>query len=114
MLVRVNGISGLLCSLEVPDGCVFRDLRSLIKDATGISRRDMHLTVNGVIAVDAETVTVCDVMLVRVTRECRCCDRTDHLKVCKGCLSMYYCSVECQRSDWRRHKADNECNPFRR
>ena len=30
----------------------------------------------------------------------------DRLKLCNGCRSVSYCSVECQRNDWRAHKKE--------
>ena len=33
----------------------------------------------------------------------------DALKICGRCRNQPYCSLECQRSDWRRHKAN--CAP---
>ncbi|KAI0042787.1 hypothetical protein FA95DRAFT_531147 [Auriscalpium vulgare] len=33
------------------------------------------------------------------------------LKVCTGCHATYYCSHDCQRADWKRHKKE-PCIPF--
>ena len=32
------------------------------------------------------------------------CDQTNPTNICSGCRSVYYCSRECQRSDWAKHK----------
>ena len=40
---------------------------------------------------------------------CRTCqDITKKLMKCARCFTEYYCSSECQKSDWKRHKV--ECN----
>lgn len=40
---------------------------------------------------------------------CRTCkDFTKKLMKCARCFTEYYCSSECQKSDWKRHKV--ECN----
>lgn len=33
------------------------------------------------------------------------CQITTNLKKCKDCRDVYYCSEECQRTDWEQHKA---------
>ncbi|CAG2114599.1 unnamed protein product [Medioppia subpectinata] len=44
----------------------------------------------------------------------KCCDkclkRSDQLKRCSKCLRMHYCTIECQKNDWKYHK--NECPLF--
>ncbi|CAG2117223.1 unnamed protein product, partial [Medioppia subpectinata] len=40
-----------------------------------------------------------------------CMKRSDQLKKCSKCLRMYYCSIECQKNDWKYHK--NECKLYR-
>ena len=40
---------------------------------------------------------------------CRACDRAQdrgekRFSVCSGCKTALYCSVQCQRADWRKHK----------
>ena len=35
----------------------------------------------------------------------------DHLKKCTGCYHSWYCSSQCQRQDWEKHKS--ECNTIR-
>jgi hypothetical protein len=42
------------------------------------------------------------------SRGCHVCGSCVGLKMCAKCKQVYYCSRECQRSDWRRHKA-GEC-----
>jgi hypothetical protein len=38
---------------------------------------------------------------------CRVCHKLTDFK-CSGCSMQYYCSRECQKSDWKRHK--QQCN----
>lgn len=40
---------------------------------------------------------------------CKVCCKTENLLRCSGCQSVYYCSKECQREDWRNHRV--ECLP---
>lgn len=41
------------------------------------------------------------------TQSCQKCGKTDNLKKCGRCHNVFYCNVECQRSDWKYHK--NNC-----
>lgn len=36
---------------------------------------------------------------------CQTCHSVEHLKGCSKCHVSYYCSIECQRSDWKSHKS---------
>lgn len=38
------------------------------------------------------------------TTSCQKCGKTINLKMCGRCHKVFYCSVECQRSDWKHHK----------
>ena len=44
------------------------------------------------------------------SKTCSACGKPDALKICGRCRNQPYCSLECQRSDWRRHKAN--CAPL--
>jgi hypothetical protein len=35
---------------------------------------------------------------------CKVCRKEGKMKKCSGCLQAYYCSGECQKSDWKKHK----------
>ena len=35
-----------------------------------------------------------------------CEESTSNLKKCSRCRNVSYCSIECQRTDWKRHKVD--------
>lgn len=44
---------------------------------------------------------------------CRSCGKTsakagDALKKCMRCLTVKYCSAECQKKDWRKHRGECE------
>ncbi|KAI0270585.1 hypothetical protein BC834DRAFT_521305 [Gloeopeniophorella convolvens] len=41
---------------------------------------------------------------------CGVCGKTGSLKYCAACHTARYCSPECQRSDWKKHKLS--CKPF--
>lgn len=38
-------------------------------------------------------------------RSCFYCDRVGELTRCGACLETWYCSQECQKADWPRHKS---------
>ena len=42
----------------------------------------------------------------QVTRCFHCGKQTESMKRCGACLITTYCSRECQKSDWKRHKKD--------
>ncbi|KAH9932755.1 ankyrin [Epithele typhae] len=43
-------------------------------------------------------------------RKCGACRKQGEVKFCSKCHAAQYCSKECQRADWPRHK--NKCVPF--
>lgn len=43
---------------------------------------------------------------IQQERICAHCNSTRDLKVCTGCHTTYFCSKECQRAQWPKHKAD--------
>lgn len=36
--------------------------------------------------------------------KCAVCGSFDKLKACQRCEKQKYCSVQCQKADWKRHK----------
>jgi len=50
----------------------------------------------------AELVEVED-MLKKPTRKCDVC-KTATTKACARCKTSYFCSAECQKSAWKKHK----------
>lgn len=38
------------------------------------------------------------------TKSCNKCGKMNNLKKCGRCNKVLYCSVDCQRSDWKQHK----------
>jgi hypothetical protein len=39
-----------------------------------------------------------------MTKECKFCSKKDAGKKCGNCMSVWYCSRECQAKDWSEHK----------
>lgn len=40
-------------------------------------------------------------------KSCKVCSKTDkNMEVCSACKSARYCSINCQRSDWKSHKKE--------
>jgi MYND finger len=47
---------------------------------------------------------------LRLQPFCAACEKSgSRLRKCSGCELVYYCSTECQRNDWPRHKHDDKC-----
>jgi len=44
---------------------------------------------------------------VKICRNCY--TASEHVMRCSVCKALYYCSKECQKADWRKHKKD--CSP---
>ncbi len=40
---------------------------------------------------------------------CGCCNGDGKLKKCRRCKSAYYCSLECNSADWKKHKKFCKC-----
>ena len=38
------------------------------------------------------------------TIKCTICEKTTNLKLCSICTLTFYCSIECQKQDWSKHK----------
>jgi len=43
----------------------------------------------------------------------RQCDNNGKLWMCSGCKVAYYCSIECQKSDWKSHKHECKSEEFK-
>jgi MYND finger len=57
--------------------------------------------------VNDETGANGEMLRVRTeARACRVCGKDGSLKKCGRCESVFYCSIECQRQDWNRHKTE--------
>lgn len=41
-------------------------------------------------------------------RECQICKKRVKLSSCAACRCVYYCSVKCQKTDWKKHKKECE------
>lgn len=46
----------------------------------------------------------CEDVVRFLARVCRVCESKDGLRACARCKKVYYCSKDCQVSDWKRHK----------
>ena len=47
-------------------------------------------------------------------RYCQCCGKEGHrFQKCSGCRWAYYCSLACQRTDWKDREHKRECDPDR-
>jgi len=42
--------------------------------------------------------------------KCTGCNKVG-LKKCKSCKAVYYCSIECQKKDWKNHKVNCKATP---
>lgn len=59
---------------------------------------------------DRSKVAICNPVFSE-GKSCRNCNSRDvKLHQCSRCKGVYYCSVACQKSDWKRHKPD--CKEF--
>jgi hypothetical protein len=46
-----------------------------------------------------------------LTRTCANCNRSQlSMQCCSGCHNVYYCSITCQKADWRSHKVTCRTN----
>ena len=104
-------LSGRRWACELPASASIYDLSTLIRSQLGVRRRSQRLIVAGseVHARDPlshfEQADLLDATLVIAARPCQWCgDVHGPLKSCSNCRSALYCSVGCQRRDWRRHK----------
>jgi hypothetical protein len=43
-------------------------------------------------------------VLFRSLKICSCCEKIKPESVCACCKLVYYCNIECQKRDWKRHK----------
>jgi len=108
--VRVRMLSGLQWACELPTSGSISDVQALVKlDLGGRRRSSQQLIVAGseVQARDPlshfEQAELLDVTFVIAERSCYWCGVHVLITICSGCA--FYCSVACQRFDWRRHKS---------
>ena len=109
--VRVRLLSGRQWACELPASASIYDLSRLVRSQLGVSRISQHLIVAGseVHARDPlsrfDPAALLDVALVVAERSCQWCgDLHGPLKSCSNFRSASYCTVGCQRRDWRRRK----------
>lgn len=52
--------------------------------------------------------TILYILPLELSMCCRQCGKIENIKRCTKCRFLYYCSIECQRLNWDRHKNDCE------
>ena len=110
LTVRVLMLSGHNCSVEISSNCKFFELKRSLKKRLNMSKREMLLLVGDKVpCVGATLASVfgvtsgsVDVTLVRTPATCLRCG-ADRVQYCERCRATY-CSVACQRADWRNHR----------
>ncbi len=45
----------------------------------------------------------------QIVKECAVCGLKEHLSKCSRCKKIMYCSLDCQKKDWKKHKSN--CGP---
>jgi hypothetical protein len=50
------------------------------------------------------------VMYPDINKACNFCKLGNCDLVCSKCKNTYYCSIECQREDWKKHKLSSRCH----
>lgn len=41
---------------------------------------------------------------IKIIKKCDICNSEKNLKLCSRCKTIYYCSQECQKKGWEKHK----------
>ena len=114
--VHASGLAGEeLCCVDASSNWTCWKVKGAIKIATGIRRREQRLIYKDALVHSQQTLasffaaaSSVDVTLVRISCACHLCGR-EQVKLCSGCLDICYCSAECQRRDWRRHRREDRC-----
>ena len=105
MLVRVSALSGEQWRFDLPRSSSAWDLKREIKRQTGIEKRKQHLLVGNSVVSSKQPLssTGADLSLIVSEPFCSICGSAVS-KLCSGCNDILYCSSNCQRLDWPRHK----------
>ena len=111
LTVRVSMLSGYVASVDVASECTAWDLKRQLKTVLSVSKREMTLLVGGRVLGICETLASAfgpadgpvDVTLVRTPATCSRCGTQRRVRYCQRCRATY-CSVACQRADWRSHR----------
>ena len=83
-----------------------------IKDFSGMSPRDFSLRIDHTAMINLFSDGFRNAGQKVVKDKCSQCSlEKEHLKKCTGCYHSWYCSSQCQRQDWDKHKL--ECNTIR-
>ena len=118
LTVNVSMLGGHACSIHLPSTSTVWVLKSKLKAALGIPKRQQVVLVGGEMAPisralqDVFGIESCPVhaTVVRTTAFLRCghCGDRDGLKRCSGC-HVLYCGRACQKADWPRHQHADYC-----
>ena len=119
LTVNVSMLGGHACSISLPSTSTVSNLKSKLKVALGIPKRQQVVLVGGEMAPISRALQ--DVFgtesgpvhatVVRTTAFLRCgyCSVRDGLKRCSGC-HVLYCGRACQKADWPRHQQAESCD----
>jgi hypothetical protein len=89
------------------------DMDRFAKDFIRLMRKKTKAMMREGVEYDEKTRNPLEGVYIRDGKECcfNCKEPKEKLKRCGRCLNIHYCSPECSRADWARHKPN--CVPCR-